>query len=416
MHCPPLMLLRRTLGLSAVLISLPFLAMADPPPAAPPAGAGTPADEARGLVEPDPTTGSDVALAIPRAVLTIPRAALQVVSWPVVGAIRLEDEYHVLSWLEDLVYNDARTAAVIPYGAIDSHFGPSVGMVAFHDDAFGHEEKLHLSARFGGREKQAYELSFTAGHKTSVGAMVRFESAPSLSYHGLGADGPEATFAQDRFLALVRGGRRVGPVELTATAIYNHRTFGDGTMSESYDTMAIAGFEDGVETLELQGGVALSLAPLRVETFLGGVPAGARFVHWGAEATTAFTLWAPGRVLLVRAAAEGVEGDDVPFSDVPRLGGATRLRGYAADRFRGDHAYVGTVEYRYPVHQIVSGALFVDAGRVSGNDWHAGGGIGLVVHKRDRALFNLDVAYGEGWQLMVSTDPLRAFARKDTEL
>ena len=185
MHCPPLMLLRRTLGLSAVLISLPVLAMADPPPAAPPAGAGTPADEARGLVEPDPTTGSDVALAIPRAVLTIPRAALQVVSWPVVGAIRLEDEYHVLSWLEDLVYNDARTAAVIPYGAIDSHFGPSVGMVAFHDDAFGHEEKLHLSARFGGREKQAYELSFAAGHTTSVGAMVNTK----LEWIGSGAAG-----------------------------------------------------------------------------------------------------------------------------------------------------------------------------------------------------------------------------------
>lgn len=402
--------------LFACMVALPAAAFADSSVAAPTAGAEIPADSARGLEDPDPWGAADVALFVPRVVMVVPRAALQVISWPVMGAVRVEEEYHVLSWLEDIFYNDARTAAVIPYASFESFFGPGVGVVAFHDDLFGHREALHLNARFGGREKQSYELSFGAGQVNTVAMKVRFESSDNLLFHGIGADGPESRYAQDRLLAVLRLGHRFGPLGISAAGIYNHRQFGDGTITEQYDTMAIPGYIDGVENLELQGGLNLESKPFRAELFLGGVPTGARYWHWGAEATAEIPLWAEERVLHLRAAAEGVEGDDIPFSDLPRLGGTYRLRGYPLDRFRGTSAYLGTIEYRYPVHQYVAGALFVDAGKVTDNDWKAGGGMGLVVHSKDRALFNFDVAYGEGFQFMVSTDPLRAFAKKDTEL
>jgi hypothetical protein len=40
----------------------------------------------------------------------------------------------------------------------------------------------------------------------------------------------------------------------------------------------------------------------------------------------------------------------------------------------------------------------------------------VVVHARGRPIIALDVAYGEGVQLIATTEPLRAFAGKDTEL
>ena len=120
-----------------------------------------------------------------------------------------------------------------------------------------------------------------------------------------------------------------------------------------------------------------------------------------------------------------VEGDDseIPFSELPRLGGPNRLRGYPLDRFRDEKAAVGTVEYHYPIHQFVAGALYVDVGKVAksygdflNSNWKVGGGGGFIVRSRDNQLFTFDIAYGEGVQFHLTTDPLRAFSKRDSEL
>jgi outer membrane protein assembly factor BamA len=130
-------------------------------------------------------------------------------------------------------------------------------------------------------------------------------------------------------------------------------------------------------------------------------------------------------VLVLRAVLEGVEGEDqdIPFSELPRLGGPHRLRGYPLDRFRDEKSAVGTLEYHYPIHQYVAGSLYLDVGRVEksygdflDSKWKAGGGGGFIVRSRDNQLFTFDIAYGEGVQFHFTTDPLRAFAKRDTEL
>jgi outer membrane translocation and assembly module TamA len=130
-------------------------------------------------------------------------------------------------------------------------------------------------------------------------------------------------------------------------------------------------------------------------------------------------------VLVLRAVVEGVEGKtaEIPFSELPRLGGPRRLRGYALDRFRDEKAALGTLEYHYPIHQFVAGSLYVDAGHVASNygdlvssKWQWGAGGGFIVRSRDRQLFTFNVAYGDGVHFHITTDPLRAFANRDTEL
>src|SRR5262249_27421415 len=55
---------------------------------------------------------------------------------------------------------------------------------------------------------------------------------------------------------------------------------------------------------------------------------------------------------------------DIPFTDLPRLGGPQLLRGYHRDRFRDRAALMSTAEYAFPIGEQLSGYLFLDAGRV----------------------------------------------------
>ena len=69
---------------------------------------------------------------------------------------------------------------------------------------------------------------------------------------------------------------------------------------------------------------------------------------------------------MLRAGIEGVTGDldEVPFVDLPRLGGPLLLRGYRQDRFRDRVMALGSAEYQFDLSNMFAGFLFVDAGRV----------------------------------------------------
>ena len=56
-------------------------------------------------------------------------------------------------------------------------------------------------------------------------------------------------------------------------------------------------------------------------------------------------------------------GDLTEFNQF-RLGGQGSLRGYRDDQFRGDRMILGSLEYRFPLHKKVQGALFADFGGV----------------------------------------------------
>jgi outer membrane protein assembly factor BamA len=59
--------------------------------------------------------------------------------------------------------------------------------------------------------------------------------------------------------------------------------------------------------------------------------------------------------------------DEIPFPDLPTLGGPKLLRGYTSGRFHDRGSLLGTVEYRYPVQDNIASYLFIDAGRVLDN-------------------------------------------------
>jgi hypothetical protein len=426
-------------------------------------------DDARGWEKrPSPYEPEDVGLFVPRAILFLPRLALRLLFYPVQKGLEFTERHRIIEHVEDILYNDARTAGVVPTLSYGSDYGLGYGFTAFHDDLSGFEDSVAFDARFGGRYVQAYQLAFAGervlGTRYWTESLVRFEVSPHLLFEGYGDPreaatganlGPrdaavETRFRQTRLLYLGRFGYTIGhpgsETKLGGTGILNHRHFGDSTadflapdergLSDVYDPGRVPGFEDGVRTVEVTGNLVVDTrdeqgatsSGIYLEGFGGAlVPFGAyRYAHWGAELTGYVDLYRKTRVLVLRGAHEGVAGsyDEIPFSDLPRLGGSHRLRGYPLDRFRDRQTAVATAEYHYPIHQYVAGALFVDAGRAATDFsslfdfdvWRVGWGGGFIVRSKRTLLFSLQVAYGDGLNVYFTTDPLRAFAGRGEQL
>lgn len=435
--------------------------------AAPPAP--PPADEARGWETPPSSIEPEgVGLFLPRALLFIPSWTLKAIFWPLQKGIRFTERHRLIERIEDVLYNDAHTAGIVPVFSFLSRLGPSAGFKLFHDDLGGFGEHVALDASFGGRYTQSYQLSFDAdrllGSRYWLKSLVRYEVEPSLLFSGLG-DAPERSsgkdlgprraavetrFRQTRMLALAGAGYTIGRpggmTKIGMLGILNHRDFegarakdlrkGELSLEQVYDTARLPGFDEGSRTLELNGNVVIDTrdnagatsSGAYFEAFGGGlVPQHQyRFGHYGAELTAYINLYHHTRVLVLRAAHEGVAGKDeeIPFAELPRLGGPARLRGYTLDRFRDKTTAVATVEYHYPIHEFISGALFLDAGRaaptygslVDFKQWRVGGGAGIIVRSKTSVLFTLDVAVGDGVNVYFTTDPLRAFAGRSEQL
>jgi len=69
------------------------------------------------------------------------------------------------------------------------------------------------------------------------------------------------------------------------------------------------------------------------------------------------------QVWAIRGMYGYARGDMTEFNQF-RLGGQGSLRGYRDDQFRGNRLLLGSIEYRFPLHKRVQGALFADFGGV----------------------------------------------------
>ncbi len=429
----------------------------------------TPPEQARGWAEPPSTEPEDVYLFLPRLVLYPPNLVLKLVAIPIRGAAILIDRYYVIEHIKDILYNDARTAGVLPSFSYQSGYGLTYGLKAFHNDLFGNDEELDVAASYGGILLQGYGMSFIGDQIAHtplwVEARASYEAKPALFFHGIGnepvsdpssgvapREAAVATrYRENRAMGKLTVGTSIGDEgdrsHVGVTGLFNHRNFGserrdfpEPSIEEIYDTSQIPGFDDGSDVLEVtptfvydsRDNEATTSRGVYLDLFGGHtVPIDSRadFWHYGAALATFINLYQGTRVLSVRGVLEAVHGrdDEIPFADLIKLGGPNSLRGYQLDRFRDKVSALATLEYRYPVHEMVSGELFLDVGRVGRgytdifnrqglDDFHYGGGLGFVFHRDDKIFFKAEAAYGEELLFFLSTDPLRTFRRRDKRL
>ncbi|MBA3459966.1 MAG: hypothetical protein H0T46_08390 [Deltaproteobacteria bacterium] len=387
--------------------------------------------------------------------------------WPFRVLINIEARWHVLSKLRILV-NDENTLGIVPTVSFQSAFGLTYGARAFLENYFGGDEYIGLTANRGGSVVKAFQLQAELPRIGSapiyLKSRLRYEENDNLYFSGIGNPMAETAnamlpvtdtstptrFSQTRFLSVLSAGVELhgggARVRIGGSGIYNDRSFGaagssttDPSIEEGYDTSTLRGFDTGYKNLELTGDIEIDTRDHRGATTSGGVFRGfagggslvgsAHYAHYGAELTYFVSPFWARRTFVGRVAIEGVRdvNNDIPFTELPRLGGAGMLRGYRTDRFRDKLTTTTTLEYHWPIHEFVTGELFVETGKVGRtydallgkgfrDNWHVGYGGGLIIHTKDSIKVRFDVAYGEGLEFYLSTDVLNAFHKRDREL
>jgi hypothetical protein len=90
-----------------------------------------------------------------------------------------------------------------------------------------------------------------------------------------------------------------------------------------------------------------------------------QFVSWGADAGGFYDITGAHHVLallLTTHFTEKVGQRDVPFTELPLLGGVDWMRGFLGGRLRGTSTVATTISYRYPVGNFLDGELFSSVG------------------------------------------------------
>lgn len=403
-------------------------------------------DQAHGLRTRAPTNARTAAYWAPRAVLFVPRYAIELALQPLrLGAIAY-DRYAVRARAEAVFFNEDRSFGVYPLAFIETGFGLNVGARVLHRNLFGHGEGLHARASFGGLYRQRYEIDLSSGRllgdRLELGVGVGFRIVRRARFFGIGnADehpfDPEAPpldawsqgavdarYARDEVLAAISAKIALrDPFRLRLTTQLAWRRFSDPhgdtlAVGRAFDLRTVTGFASGqqrayteaelvIDTTRYAGSHLPRATPSRgwlVHTWAGlGIGFGgdrSRYVRAGTDVQRFIDLRHGNRVLRLRGWVDVLNAprSRVAFIDLPTLGGPTMLRGYVRERFRGRMAALGSAEYSWPIDRTITAFLFTDIGRVW-STWplemkrpRVGFGGGLLLATRRRFFARIQIA------------------------
>ena len=408
-----------------------------------------------GRIDDAPSTSAARQLA--RGVLVFPRAAFEIVLAPVRGSLWVYDRYRLKErWLR-FFYNDDRTIGLQPTAAFESGFGLRVGARFVYRDIWGQNEHLSLKATTGGVYWTTLAATARSGERfgrLELMARAEFLRRPRDRFFGIGnADETETvgvtvdptmdpTAISTRYrqqtlrAALTADVRLASDLHVLASGALSDTEFGDSdygtSIEEIYMTGPLVGFDEGVRQaygeLELRwdsrGPYSMWDSSAMDSTgWLASIYAGRAAVEntpdfWrlGVDAQYFLHIGTGPRMFVARLHGETVSGDvdEVPFDELPKLGGAALLRGYATDRFRDRAAALGTLEYRWDLAQILMTSLFVDVGKVAPSigdlgdgDIRVGYGIGFDAYTKRQYIGRIAIATSidGGWFFNLSFDP-----------
>jgi hypothetical protein len=374
-----------------------------------------------------------------RGALFVPRLAVAVALSPVRGAFWANDRYRLEDLYYRVFYNDDRTIGLFPTGTYTSGFGVTAG-VGFIDRALsGDHESLALAATTGAVTGDTYRLSASGSFRTGqriapwleFGLEANFDRHPADPFYGIGngnltqpGDSPVNPRIDDRAVdtrhryqearaAVIGDVRVIDGLHVLGTGALTDLQFGPSTSSASdtsietaYAAPDLVGFATGVRhaygELELSWdtrrpataweprdvhstGLLASVLAGRVHRLDGGVD----FWRYGVELQQYWRIATGPRLIGVRFHGSGVTGgrDEVPFTELPMLGGSSLLRGYTFERFRDRVAASGSAQYQWDLSHLVDAYLFTDVGRVfpgldqlTARGMRVGYGVGLEVH------------------------------------
>ena len=417
-----------------------------PPPEPAPAEAGLPPAPTAASVAGAPRPGQEsgrtdedeghdsVARWTARVLLFLPRGLTAALLSPFRLFAFVYDKYELPVLFYKVFFNRSRTVGLYPIFTYATGWGVQVGGRFVARDLFDAGERFSLQATTAGSYHNSVAASLRTGRllgtHVELGVDASFQRLPSQPFYGIGnGDGIDIPFPpidplvepvaiesryryQEKVLFGIVAVRVFDGLGAVATGGLTQVRTGPSTSEPSINQVfipaSLVSFDDAID----QGYAELDLrwdtrrpssrwelpeVPSRgwlVNGYLGRVfqfDDAPDFWHYGVELQQYLRI-APGpRGFVVRFHGEGVTGDlaDIPFTELPTLGGSTFLRGYPYQRFRDRVAAVATAQYQWDLSRFTLAYLFADAGRVyrslddlTLDDLRVGYGLGLSLHSK----------------------------------
>lgn len=459
------------LALAMVVATSVAAAEEAPPPQPPPrhtaasvAGAPPPGDAAN--LAHGPERRGEWLLWIPRVLFFPLRVVVEIVDFPIRRGLRAIDTYDLEPRIRSILFNEEETAGLFPVIYFETSFGFDAGARLFLRDLGDTRFEITGVASFGGRYRQAYSLALSSRDTwRHLGFDVGFDGIvrPKDQFWGIGnadeaAEPPpvpidplDAPLTQSRYRQRIIRGILSGRAWLNRylggrlSLVVVDRMFqasdeGSGEpIDQVFRTPDLTDFLEGSRHLHLEAELALDtrrpstywIGPstpstgMLVSVFGGyAIPLAADssgFGHYGFDLQRYVYLAEGPRVLALRLLLDGVIGGygDIPFNDLPSLGGARLLRGYDSGHFHDRLRGLASAEYQFDLsNRWLSGFLFADAGRVysgldalSFDDLRLGFGGGFELHTRTSFLGRVTLASSidGGFFATLSFDPVYDF-------
>lgn len=347
---------------------------------------------------PEPTTGGDVALWVPRILLSpLYVVSEYVIRRPLGWLITTAEQKQWPSAIRNFfTFGPDKKAGVVPTFFLDLGFRPSVGVYAFWDDLLGPENHLRLHfSTFGPDWVQgAVADKIPIGKEATFD--LRFEGVhrPDLIFHGLGPSTRQfdrSRYGIDKLQArpvfettwwkgsriTIEGGARYVDFRDDACcadpSIEERIQAGTFAAPPGFRDGYTATFERGELTVDTRDPRPASQTGLRLE-LEGEQGSNLRrstdnWFRYGAsfggflDLKNCRTVSLSVTTLFVDPISKGAV---IPFTEQITLGGSGPMRGYLYGRLVDRSAAIATVKYRWPIWVYLDGSIQGALGNVFG--------------------------------------------------
>jgi hypothetical protein len=348
---------------------------------------------------PPPTTAGDVAIWVPRIILSPLYLVSEFVIRRPLGAFMTAAER--AHWPESLynffTFGPDHDGGFAPIALIDFGFNPSVGIYVFWNDAIVKGNDFHFHGSTWGPEWLAG--SFTDRIRFGLGNSVTFKISgirrPDHTFYGTGPLTLESY--QSRYGEAVVDGRamldvplwRASRVQATVgvrdVRLYHGHFGGDPSVEQSaaagvfplpeaFGRGYTAEYNHVLAALDSRRPRPAPGSGVRIEaegeqgSDFSRSP-GAAWIRYGATVGGFWDLNDHSRVLSLSVAAlfaDPLGNAPIPFTELVTLGGDAPMRGYYPGRLFDRSAAVATLRYRWPIGPWLDGTMEAAVGNVFG--------------------------------------------------
>jgi hypothetical protein len=345
---------------------------------------------------PERTTAGDVLIWVPRVAFSPVYLTLEyLLRRPVIATVAWSEKNKVFARIGQIfTFRDGKSG-FFPTAFLDFGLSPSVGFFTYHDDVGYEGHRITLQGGIwvdNWKRLAAADTWSIFGGDGTLTFKGEFITRPDDPFYGVGYK----TDIDDR--TNIRFRRLDGEIALSSyvkdlNKVGISARFRDGKLSDGQDPEfselnkpvgRFTGFDaDGYQLVSVNvQGTADTRANKKEFTsgsgarleLLGGYhfspgSSDLSFLRFGGEASAFYDFSGRNHVLGLSVYTEVIEKvgkTPLPVTELILLGGAEYLRGFLPGRFRGESAFVATLDYRWPVWILMDADLFAGVGNVFG--------------------------------------------------